>query len=276
MLLAGLCMQRPLAVAALLTLLLLAVIAHVAKFEAAATYARLRFRNKSAVSRDAFRTDDCAFAANVLFIDLFGSSSSTPWLLCGVESAMEKAENSDVIVMTNDLEKFATVWPVGLPNPSREISVAACLEGTPLHAWLQSEELHASEFRQQNIANALRMAALYKSGGTYLDLDVIALKHDLFKPGLAAISKQCSPEDCGEDYFLNNAFLSFPAKDPFLHQLMEAFVLQYEGKRLLCLQITCKTYICLNHHIDSAHLIKLCVASICIAASISLQPACWT
>jgi len=169
--------------------------------------------------------------------------------LCAIESSMGMLGNGNVTVLTDDPDDFAANWPAELPNPSRVVSIPKCLEGTPLRVWLDSPELAASRFRQQNIANALRLAALYKSGGTYLDLDIIPLHKELFDPELAAISKQCEEEECGNGFFLNNAFLSFRAKDPFLNRLMEAFVMEYRGstwgwngprlvsslyKRLLC------------------------------------------
>lgn len=192
---------------------------------------------------------DCKFESKVIFTDVFASSAKSPWLLCAVESAMGMLGNSSVAVLTDDLDAFSINWPQQLPNPGKPVSITKCLEGTPLRTWLDSPELASSHYRQQNIANALRLAALYKSGGTYLDLDIIPLNKVLFDPDLASISKQCEPSECGSGFFLNNAFLSFPADDPFLHKLMEAFVAEYNGniwgfngphlvstfyKRLLC------------------------------------------
>lgn len=71
----------------------------------------------------------------------------------------------------------------------------------------------------------------------------------LFDADLASISSQCEETDCGEEFFLNNAFLSFPAYDAFLYELMHSFVAEFNGniwgwngprlisslyKRLLC------------------------------------------
>lgn len=151
-------------------------------------------------------------------------------LLCAVESAMRKLGNASVTVLTDNLEDFGSNWPSNMFNPGRMVSIARCLEGTPLRGWLDSPELATSLYRQQNIANALRMAALYKSGGTYLDLDIIPLHQEFFDPGIGSISKQCEEEQCGNSFFLNNAFLSFPARDRFLHRLMEAFVIEYNGE----------------------------------------------
>lgn len=148
---------------------------------------------------------------------------------------MTKLGNNSVTVLTDNLDDFAENWPSELPNPGRVVSVSKCLEGTPLRGWLDSPELASSRYRQQNIANALRLAALYKSGGVYLDLDIIPLHKELFESDLASISQQCEESECGNAFFLNNAYLSFPAKDRFLHKLMETFVIEYQGKHLCCM-----------------------------------------
>ncbi|DBA72268.1 TPA: hypothetical protein ACH3X2_010652 [Trebouxia sp. C0005] len=199
--------------------------------------------------QDAAADQDCAFDSKVIFTDVFGSSNKSPWLLCAIESSMTKLGNNSVTVLTDNLDDFAVNWPSKLPNPGRVVSVSKCLEGTPLRGWLDSPELASSRYRQQNIANALRLAALYKSGGIYLDLDIIPLHKELFESDLASISQQCEESECGNAFFLNNAYLSFPAKDRFLHKLMETFVVEYQGsiwgfngprlvsslyKRLLC------------------------------------------
>ncbi|XP_057376748.1 lactosylceramide 4-alpha-galactosyltransferase-like [Daphnia carinata] len=48
--------------------------------------------------------------------------------------------------------------------------------GTPLEALLQSGALEKSKFAYQHLSDAVRIAMLHKSGGIYLDLDVITLR----------------------------------------------------------------------------------------------------
>lgn len=43
---------------------------------------------------------------------------------------------------------------------------------------------------------------------------------------------QCTIAECGEDFWLNNAYLNFPPKHPFMWQLMNAFALEFNGKDL--------------------------------------------
>jgi len=167
--------------------------------------------------------------SKVIFTALYGTTVRTPWLNCAVESAMLKQGNDSVIVLTDDIEQFATSWPGSLPSPARIVDVSSCLASTPLQHWLESPELASAVFRQQNIANALRLAAIYKNGGAYLDLDIIPLQDKVFSAE-GALSMQCTIAECGEDFWLNNAYLNFPPKHPFMWQLMNAFALEFNGE----------------------------------------------
>ena len=171
----------------------------------------------------------CGYTGSkVIFTALYGTTIRTQWLNCAVESAMLKQGNDSVIVLTDDVEQFLTTWPDTLPNPGRVVDVASCLANTPLQHWLDSQELASAVFRQQNIANALRLAAIYKNGGAYLDLDIIPLRKQIFSAE-GAISMQCTREECGDEFWLNNAYLNFPPKHPFMWQLMNAFALEFNG-----------------------------------------------
>lgn len=171
----------------------------------------------------------CGYTGSkTIFIALYGTTIRTPWLNCAVESAMYQQGNDSVVVLTDDADQFATTWPDTLPNPGRVVDVASCLANTPLQHWLESHELASAMFRQQNIANALRLAAVYKNGGTYLDLDIIPLGKQFFSAE-GALSMYCTVEECGPDAWLNNAYLKFPPKHPFMGQLMNAFALEFNG-----------------------------------------------
>ena len=190
-------------------------------------------------SRHNTRTADlegpgCELDTDIMFVDLFKASSKTPWLLCAVESAMAKSRADSVAVLTDDWDQFHLKWPSQLPSPARLVSIHECLKDTPLRGWLDSPELATSTFQDQNVANALRLAAIYKSGGTYLDMDIIPLNKELLEPRLASIARQCNlPQGCGElddePFFLNNSFLSFAPKSSFLFSMMETFVAEFNG-----------------------------------------------
>lgn len=171
----------------------------------------------------------CGYSGNkVLFTALYGTTVRTSWLNCAIESAMLKQGNDSVVVLTDDVEQFDSAWPSDLPSPAQEVDVESCLANTPLQHWLESHELASAVFRQQNIANALRLAAIYKNGGVYLDLDIIPIKRKVFSAE-GSLSMQCTKEECGDDFWLNNAYLNFPPRHPFMWQLMNAFALEFDG-----------------------------------------------
>ena len=166
--------------------------------------------------------------SKVILTALYGTTVRTRWLNCAIESAMMKQGNDSVIVLTDNVEEFTASWPSSLPCPARLVDVPSCLANTPLQHWLESPELASAVFRQQNIANAVRLAAIYKNGGTYIDLDIIPLQDKLFSAE-GALSMQCTVDECGAEFWLNNAYLNFPPKHPFMWQLMNAFALEFNG-----------------------------------------------
>lgn len=171
----------------------------------------------------------CGYSGSkVLFTALYGTTVRTHWLNCAIESAMLKQGNDSVVVLTDDVEQFDSAWPKDLPSPAQEVNVVSCLANTPLQHWFDSHELASAVFRQQNIANALRLAAIYKNGGAYLDLDIVPISKKVFSAE-GALSMQCTKEECGDEFWLNNAYLNFPPKHPFMWQLMNAFALEFNG-----------------------------------------------
>lgn len=188
-----------------------------------------RHKLQSASSSSTAADTGCGYSGSkVLFTALYGTTVKTPWLNCAIESAMQKQGNDSVVVLTDDVDEFNSAWPKDMPSPARLVDVNSCMANTPLQHWLESKELATAVFRQQNIANALRLAAVYKNGGSYLDLDIIPIRQDVFS-AQGALSMQCSIQECGDEFWLNNAYLSFPPKHPFMWQFMNAFALEFNG-----------------------------------------------
>ncbi|KAG4936843.1 hypothetical protein JHK84_050950 [Glycine max] len=93
----------------------------------------------------------------------------------------------------------------------------ACL-GTPAEAWLNELKKGKKDPGEislfQNLSNLMRLAALYKYGGVYLDIDVVVLKPlSLLRNFIGA---QCM--DAGNKHWtrLNNAVLIFDMNHPLL------------------------------------------------------------
>ena len=100
---------------------------------------------------------------------------------------------------------------------------------TPLEGWSPTEAQKQRQrqqgpkrncFTAQNYANAARLAILYKYGGVYMDMDLIAVAP--FPEPLAAISCQTNVRDGGCAKF-NNELMYFPAGDHCLHEMIRDF-----------------------------------------------------
>ncbi|XP_010543222.1 PREDICTED: lactosylceramide 4-alpha-galactosyltransferase [Tarenaya hassleriana] len=79
----------------------------------------------------------------------------------------------------------------------------------------------------QNLSNLLRLAALYRYGGVYLDTDMIVLKS--FKGLRNVIGAQTLAPSSRNWTRLNNAVLIFDKNHPLLLKLIEEFALTFNG-----------------------------------------------
>jgi mannosyltransferase OCH1-like enzyme len=91
---------------------------------------------------------------------------------CVVESVAQKNENDEIIVYSNS---FMDVNELEFANIQRKnYSVTDIFRGLPFQEW------HAASVGVIDLADALRLAILYKFGGVYLDMDLV----------------RCSPPEC--------------------------------------------------------------------------------
>ncbi|KAJ4843782.1 hypothetical protein Tsubulata_017409 [Turnera subulata] len=81
----------------------------------------------------------------------------------------------------------------------------------------------------QNLSNLLRLAVLYKYGGTYMDTDVIMLKS--LRKLRNVIGAQTVDLKTGNWSRLNNAVLIFDKKHPLLYKFIEEFALTFDGNK---------------------------------------------
>lgn len=81
----------------------------------------------------------------------------------------------------------------------------------------------------QNLSNLLRLALLYKFGGTYIDVDVMVLKS--FSKLRNTIGAQNFDPKTGRWSRLNNAVLIFDKKHPLLFKFIEEFALTFDGNK---------------------------------------------
>ncbi|CAL0300880.1 unnamed protein product [Lupinus luteus] len=81
----------------------------------------------------------------------------------------------------------------------------------------------------QNLSNLLRLALLYKFGGTYIDADVVVLKS--FSKLRNTIGAQNFDVKTKKWSRLNNAVLIFDKKHPLLLKFIEEFALTFDGNK---------------------------------------------
>ncbi|MBA0615891.1 hypothetical protein Godav_015996 [Gossypium davidsonii] len=106
------------------------------------------------------------------------------------------------------------------------------LKNTPAEAWfndIKSGEKDPGVIPlAQNLSNLMRLAALYKYGGVYLDTDFIVLKS--FKGLKNTIGAQ-SINSAMNWTRLNNAVLVFDMNHPLLYEFIEEFALTFDGNK---------------------------------------------
>lgn len=167
-------------------------------------------------------------APRIFFISFNPTFTDTSYL-CAIESAAVTNPTHRVDVYTpnvTDLNNvFQTRWS-RTPLLSRvfalPLSHAEMFEATPFELWHTNGTYNESTWPDQNLGNAFRLAVLWKAGGTYLDMDIVSVNP--IPPASRALATQ-------DEILLNNAVLSFPARDPMVWALMEEFVRNYNGRR---------------------------------------------
>lgn len=107
------------------------------------------------------------------------------------------------------------------------------LKKTPAEEWLRKVEggdIDPGEVSfAQNLSNVLRLAALYKFGGVYIDADIILLRN--FSGLRNAIGAQNRDSQTGRWNRLNNAVLAFDKRHPLLFKFIQEFALTFDGNK---------------------------------------------
>ena len=166
-------------------------------------------------------------ALQTSYIHFYDSILDAPVHLCSIESASRLLRQGDVIVFAKDIPGFHQHWPVKLARVGiRHINLAEMFVSTPLWTWYATNQYKNSSMVPQNLSNALRLAVIWKYGGMYTDLDIIATSQ-LFFTAHGNLARQHAPEESLLAY--NNAVLGFPRQHPFVWRLMQQFVSGFNG-----------------------------------------------
>ncbi|KAK8765077.1 hypothetical protein V5799_032317 [Amblyomma americanum] len=123
--------------------------------------------------------------SRIFFLETGGRGTLSPRFACAVESAARLHPGWTVHLLStsggNATHKdtsgpFVDVLR-SIPNVVLSyIKPVEEFQGTPLEAWYRSGVLNKSSHPVEHLADALRLAVLYKRGGVYLDLDVVVIR----------------------------------------------------------------------------------------------------
>ncbi|KAJ3293968.1 hypothetical protein HK104_004068 [Borealophlyctis nickersoniae] len=172
-------------------------------------------------------TDIATIPKNIYYLH-YNEEFTTFRYLCSIESAARRNPAHTVTIHAANAPDFETKlqpWRSTVPRSisSRvrisDLKYEHYFRNTPLEEWYKREEWKKSHWVGQNLGNAYRLALLWHEGGMYMDLDIIMMNP------LEGVGRAMARED----HKINNAALHFPAKDPFLWDLMEEFVEHFNG-----------------------------------------------
>ncbi|KAL9287459.1 hypothetical protein AtEden1_Chr4g0296471 [Arabidopsis thaliana] len=150
----------------------------------------------------------------------------------GLESLLSQHRDACVVVFSETVEldffrnsfvKDSYKVAVAMPN------LDELLQDTPTHVFASVWfDWRKTKFYPSHYSELVRLAALYKYGGVYLDSDVIVLG------SLSSLRNTIGMEDQVAGESLNGAVMSFEKKSPFLLECLNEYYLTYDDKCLRC------------------------------------------
>ncbi|KAK9062319.1 hypothetical protein SSX86_019505 [Deinandra increscens subsp. villosa] len=177
---------------------------------------------------------DAFFRKGKCSMRVFMVWNSPPWMFSvrhqrGLESLLFHHPDACVVFFSETLElnffdgyvKDGFKVAVAMPN------LDELLKDTPTHefasVWF---EWRKTKFYPTHYSELIRLAALYKYGGIYLDSDVIVLKP------LDSLSNMVGLEDESSASNLNGAVMAFRKHSPFIMECMMEFYASYDDTNL--------------------------------------------
>ncbi|KAH6798219.1 hypothetical protein C2S52_022773 [Perilla frutescens var. hirtella] len=156
--------------------------------------------------------------------------------LFGLESLFKTNPESCLIILSNTMDSIhgskalQPLIEIGFHVRAISPDLSSLLSNTPAENWfneIMNGTKNAGEIPlPQNLSNLIRLAALYKYGGVYLDTDFIILK-DLssLRNSIGAQSVDVN----GNWTRLNNAILVFDKNHDLVYKFMEEFASTFDG-----------------------------------------------
>ncbi|KAL7095391.1 hypothetical protein ACP275_10G020900 [Erythranthe tilingii] len=156
----------------------------------------------------------------------------------GLESLFQTNPTSCLIILSKTMDSgngrklLEPVTDLGFRVRAISPDLWGLVKNTPAESWFDEIKNGTKETGKiplpQNLSNLIRLVALYKYGGVYLDTDFIILKD--FSGLRNSIGAQ-SIDLSGNWTRLNNAFLVFDKKHPLVFKFIEEFALNFDGNK---------------------------------------------
>ncbi|XP_078273588.1 lactosylceramide 4-alpha-galactosyltransferase-like [Rhinoraja longicauda] len=163
----------------------------------------------------------------ILFVETSKRTSPTFLTMCSVESAARSHPTSKVVFFMKGLSATGSTPTLGIsllncfPNVEvRPIDLKELFADTPLSLWYSKLNPWWQPYLIPTIADATRLALMWKYGGIYLDTDIIVLKN------LLNLSNSIGRE---QRYLVNTAFLAFNQHHDFIGRCLADFVAHFNG-----------------------------------------------
>ncbi|KAA8544741.1 hypothetical protein F0562_019555 [Nyssa sinensis] len=177
---------------------------------------------------------DAFFRKGKCSMRVFMVWNSPPWMFSvrhqrGLESLFFHHRDACVVLFSETIElnffkgflKDGFKVAVAMPN------LDELLKDTPAHVFASVWfEWRKTKFYSTHYSELVRLAALYKYGGMYLDSDIIVLKP------LSSLNNTVGLEDQLAGSSLNGAVMSFRKHSPFIMECLMEFYSTYDDTRL--------------------------------------------
>ncbi|KAE7995958.1 hypothetical protein FH972_000710 [Carpinus fangiana] len=161
--------------------------------------------------------------------------NSPPWMYSvrhqrGLESLLSQHPDACVVMFSETIE--LDFFKHSFVNDGYKVAVAMpnldeLLKDTRAHVFASVWfEWRNTKFYPTHYSELVRLAALYKYGGIYLDSDIIVLKP------LSLLNNSVGMEDRLTESSLNGAVMAFRKLSPFIMECLNEFYMTYDDTRL--------------------------------------------
>uniref|UniRef100_A0A7N0THH8 Alpha 1,4-glycosyltransferase domain-containing protein n=1 Tax=Kalanchoe fedtschenkoi TaxID=63787 RepID=A0A7N0THH8_KALFE len=160
--------------------------------------------------------------------------NSAPWMYTlrlkrSFETLLLQHQEACVVVFseTVELDFFGEFVTEGFKVAVAMPNLDELLKGTPTKVFASVwSEWRKTKFYPTHYSELVRLAALYKYGGIYLDSDVLVLKP------LSSLNNSIGQEDSHADSPLSGAVMAFRRHSPYILECLKEFHLTYDETKL--------------------------------------------